>query len=520
MAKTYTSILQAIDDVALYCALNQNTQLTLNLFPATAQNKVPWFAKKWANLYQSFNTMAAGDESLETTLAAFNQFIELYNIISANSQNTATLLNSTDTKNLLVKMTPFFVNINMNSLQLSDIEQQLVSQEINRVNSLVMDDFISIRNYIRQQIAILSIQIGNGDPQGDALIGVTGTQQRNPQPSDYDNMDNLIDLINIVDGIIFNYRNTEDKTPNLLQFAASNTDPTSGFNVNTTYLSSIAMPFETSLEYMAEKYLGTTDAWYSLVTVNNLQSPYVDEVGTKVPLLVPGLASSVLIPNTLTDFCPVGQSIVVGSAAVKEESRTVLSKIESNDGTITLFLSGEANLVRLLPAQNAYVRIYAPHTVRTNSYILIPLPIAANLATTFIPKSDVLKGLDNALLAFGVDIKRDTVTGDYLVDNSGNFVMCWGLDNVRQAIFFLLRTEIRELPFHQDYGINSAVGSLIITGDEGDQIAGLIEASILRDPRFTKVSIMRVRTLGTQVTIDVLVTISGSLAAIPLSFIV
>jgi hypothetical protein len=116
--------------------------------------------------------------------------------------------------------------------------------------------------------------------------------------------------------------------------------------------------------------------------------------------------------------------------------------------------------------------------VQPTSFILIPIPVVTQLATTSTPKSDTLRNLDNALLAFGVDILRDTVTGEYLVDASGNFIMCYGMDNVRQTIYFLLRTSVGELPFHTDYGINSQVGSLIVVGNEGDQIAAFMQSSI------------------------------------------
>ena len=519
MAKNYTSLSQCINDVQLYCILQTGGQQTLNMFPAIAQSKIPWFSNNWPKLYADFKALADGDEGLELSLASFDQFIKLYNIINISTTNTANLINSAEAKNSLTSMTAFFATINIDTVQLTDQEQDFVNKEIGRINALTMDDFQSIRDYLRTQSSIAAILIGKGDPEGNKLMGTAGVKQREAQPDDYDAIGNIIDLIDIVDGLIFNFRNTEDKAPDLLTFAANNTDPTSDFDVQTGYYSSIAAPFEESLENMAQKYLGDKTRWYELATVNNLQSPYVDESGTKEPLIVPALQSSVVISNEHTAFCPVGQKVSVGSAKVREEIRTILSKIESNDGTITLFLSGEPDLTKLLPSENAYARVFRPHTVRSTSFVLIPLPTIVTEATTFTPKSDALRSLDKALLAFGVDIKRDTITGEYLIDANGNFVMCWGLDNVRQTIHFLLRTQVGELPFHQDYGIDSQIGTTIVVGDEGEKIAGLIENSILQDSRFEYVAVRRVRTFGTAVSIDILVAISGATTAVPLSFI-
>jgi hypothetical protein len=136
------------------------------------------------------------------------------------------------------------------------------------------------------------------------------------------------------------------------------------------------------------------------------------------------------------------------------------------------------------------------------------------------PRSDELRRLGTALLSFGVDIARDEQTNDFIVDASGNFKLISGIENVRQAVLYALRTQQGELPFHPAYGVNLNIGSKFFgTTDEALIFGTVVQDTLTRDPRFQDVKIARLSVTGNSVAVQLLVTIAGSNQPIPLSFV-
>ena len=169
-----------------------------------------------------------------------------------------------------------------------------------------------------------------GDPDADTLMGIgPGTTQRAATIDDLTQLQQLIDLQHIIEGIVFNLGQTENKPPNLLAIANQNIDPASPVSIQNIYTSYTPIPFEISVESMAKKYLGTVDRWYELATINNLQPPYVDEVGIKYDLLAPGAANNVIVSTDSIDNIAVGLKVRIGSHSQREESR-VVEKIIKN----------------------------------------------------------------------------------------------------------------------------------------------------------------------------------------------
>jgi hypothetical protein len=255
------------------------------------------------------------------------------------------------------------------------------------------------------------------------------------------------------------------------------------------------------------------------VTVNNLQPPYVDEAGERYLLLSPGASNNIIISSERRNDIHVGAKIGIGSYKVKEEARIIEKITYNSDNTMVLFLSGAVDLVKLKTSEAAFVRIYKPHTVNSGSFILIPSSLpTANLPTT-TPGSDALRRLDAPLLKFGVDLARSP-TGDISIDANGNLAMAAGLQNVRQAVLYHLKTTAGDLPFHPTFGINAAIGERYYgTRDEVMIFAQLLSDAVMTDPRFTGVMIQDIKATNTGMSITFLAQIAGLDAQIPLSFV-
>lgn len=514
MAKTtYTSIFSITVDLSLYVAIVKGQAISLSMLPSLAKTRYSWIVANWKNLYKKFKGMANGDQDLEAALADFDSSIK-----SSLLGNTANILDNSTKFRLY---SPFLQSLTLDTIGLTPAEQTLVNQEQQRVGKLSIEDFRAIKKFLDESSALAASALGLGDAQAFKLTG-TSTVSRVKQPtiSDLSDIDDIIELSKFVDGIIFALRQTTDKPPNLLAIANQNISVDSSVVIRDIYSSYVAVPFEISLEHMALKFLGDRSLWFELVTVNNLQPPYIDEMGQKYSLSAPGASNNVLISANRRADVHVGARVMIGSLTIREESRIIEKILYNSDNSMVLFLSGNQDLFKLQTKEGAFVRIFSPHTVNSTTFILIPLEITSPVGRSLTPQNDSLRRIDQSLLNFGVDIAQNEQTGDMLVDSNGNFVMAYGLKNVRQAVSNVLKTIRGELPFHTQYGLDIDIGRRFFGSfNEATVIAQAISKSVLRDPRFTSANVTSVQTTTTSISINMTVTITGSTQVIPLSFI-
>jgi hypothetical protein len=514
MATKYTSSFTLMADVLLYSATATGAAITLSMIPLLAKTRFTWFVNNWNTLFPRFKKYANGDQELESILANFDNVVKGYQL--GNTQNPF------DIQSKLESFQPFLSQVKASELTLTPAEQQLIATEQQRVANFTVETFQDMVHFLRQQIALQAWYIGLGDADAARVVGIQGaTQQVTATIDTLSIVNDLTGVEQYIEGLIISQKLVGDRPPNLLKVANQNIAG-GQVSIKNTYRSYLAFPFEISLEHMAQKYLGDQKFWYELVTVNNLQPPYVDEVGQKYPLLAPGAANNVVISADRKSDVHVGTAIKIGSFKVREEARIVESISYNNDNTMVLFLSDAQDLTKFKLTDSAFVRIYQPHTVNSGSFVQVPLDIAptAKNPVAWTPKADALRRLDQAFIKFGFDIARDETTNDLIIDSNGNFAVAAGLQNMRQAIRSALRTVIGELPFHPGYGVNINIGGRFYgTRDEGLILANLIATTLKRDPRFQAVQVANLATTNTGLAITLLVSISGFNKPLPLSFV-
>lgn len=512
--KKYTDLFSVLNDVDLYMTVRRGDVLTLGLLQPLARGRWQWLVDNWnISLYQRFKTFADGDNTLEQRLEDLDRLVTSYRL--GNNRNP---LDSFDT---FVLFSKFLSTIRLSELALSAEEKILVALEQQRVQDFVIEDFRAMTFYLRQQQALDSYRIGLGDPIGGRLNGaVPVARQRSATIGDLSQLDDALQILKFIEGIIIDFKNTQDKAPDLISIANRNLGPNSTTTFNDTYRSSVAVPFEFNLQHMAKKYLGSEDLYFELVTINKLQPPYIDEVGQKLLLLAPGAVNNIIVPGTLRDSMPVGTKLNIGSYRIREESRIVEKVVENTDGSLIVFLSGAQDLSKLKTTEGAFIRVYAPRTLNSGSFVLIPLTVASPNAAKYTPSSDQLRRLETALLNFGVDILRDEKTRGLVVDANGNLAFAAGLVNVRQAVLSALKTTQGELTFHPEYGVSVQIGDKYYgTTDEAVIFANALRDTLLRDPRYEDIQILGLQTTGTGISLSLLVSVQGVGAPIPLSFV-
>lgn len=512
---SYTSIYQAVNDVNMYVKRRTSHPLTLANIQAIAKARWVWIINNWEKtLKKSFKDATGGDEGLESKFEDFQRFITSYKL--------GNLTNPIDSLQNFVQISPFLDLISLASIQLSPDEAALRDIEIDRIDNLDIENFQSIIKFLRTKSAERAQLVGLGDPDAAKLLGIQQKpRQRSASIQDLEDISQIDSFRVVAEKLLFGLMKKQKRPPNVLALSNQFIDPSSAVFFDGKYKSYVPTPFEISLEHMAEKFLGSRKLWFTLVTVNNLQPPYIDEAGEKFPLLAPAAVNNLIISDARATDIPVGTKIGLGSYRFREEARIVERVLRNENGTMILFLSGAQNVSRFKPNEGAFVRIYAPHTVRKGSFVLIPLKTNSAISTSIpTPDSDELRRLDKSLLQFGVDIARDERSGDIVFDPTGNFKKAAGLANVRQSILTALKTVRGELPFHPNYGLNTNIGGRFFgSTDEALVFAELLRDTLMADKRFTNIQIARVATTGTGIALTIIVTIAGSNQPLPLSFI-
>jgi hypothetical protein len=501
-------------DFVLYLSAQKGDAYNLSLFPQMARVRWPWIVSQWDKTLRGVvEPQTQGDDFLKGLLSRFENDIRVV-------QLGATSFNPFDDSVRTSNYKPLLELMPLTLFKLTDDELSLVREEVARVNALTITDFRNMTQYLRSECALAAQRIGLGDDDAEQVFGYGEVEaQRTYTIGDLDTISSALDLADVIDGVVFGLDNTVSRTPDLLTVANRNIDPTSGVTVRSDYVSSVAVPFESSLEAMAQRYLGDAAQWFELVTINNLQAPFVDLSGTKVSLLATGSGSVVRISDTIKAQVPVGTKVRIGSARYKEESRYVERYVDNLDGTLTLELSGESDLARFTTRELAYLRVYAPHTVNELSLILVPTTLTPGYTRQPVPSADALKRLDESLLAFGVDVKRDDQTGDFVVGGSGDFELVYGVPAIRQAVLYALKTNQGELPWHQRYGITSNIGDIFVGGvDDGIVFAQALQKSLMQDQRYQEVTLIDVRATPNSISLDFTVKIVGNDTVVPLSF--
>lgn len=513
MAK-YTNLFQVLNDTELYMSRQRGEALDLGHIQNLARGRWGWIVDNWTlSLKERFRVFANGNGNLLNKLADFDGAVMSYKL--------GNLQNPFDSADKYIDFSPFLNLIKTAELTLKVEEQIVIDQELSRIDQLLIEDFRDMLAFIRKQSALASFKLGLGDADGARLEGVMPVKkERTAAISDLVVLSDLDSIREFIEGIVINFKQVQDKAPDLLKFANKSLGTNSDFTFSELYRSSVAVPFAQSLENMAKIYLGSADRYFELVTINNLQPPYIDEVGEKFSLLAPGAVNNLIISSARKNDVPVGTKVNIGSFRVREEARIVERVVDNADGTLILFLSGAQDLAKLKATEGSYVRIYAPGTVNSGSFILIPLAISSPNLSKYTPRSDELRRLDKALLNFGVDILRDERSGGLVVDSNSNFKFAAGLVAVRQAVLFAMRTVTGELPFHPNFGIAPTIGGRYYgTADEAVKFASSLRRALLRDRRFSDIQIAGLQATNTGIALNLVVSLVGANVPIPLSFI-
>lgn len=515
----YTSLDGVMQDYQAYVKLRNGGSLSMADIPIIAVNRwLSYFVANWdTSLRSLLRGRFVGDDIGLALIKKLGDDVLTQQLSPTSPINPFLVASKMSAYKYLIE------SIALEELNLNADEIKTVNDEQARILNLQITDFKEMSRFLRKLACDSTQIVGLGDTEGVEIQGFSEVAAQRPYyVSDLEQIRLILEISDEIDGIVFDLKNKFDVSPNLLQIDNNNIDATSSVSLNQNYLSAIAVPFRGTLEQMAKDFLGSADLLMELVTVNGLQPPYVDLNGSKQLLVGPGIKNFVKISAQLKNYIKVGVKVGVGSLTVKEEFRTVEKIIDQNDGNLTLGLSGTDNLGRLKLVDQPYVRVYKPGTVNERSLILIPLDVRSPNPRRQIPNSDALRRLDQALLDFGVDVKRDENTNGFVLSPEGDLQMCYGVPAVRQAVLSALRTNTNELPWHPEYGVPLAdtIGSRFLADiGAGAAIGNVVTGVLQSDGRYSFVVMKDVKVTPNSTSISIVIGLPGSSILIPLDFV-
>lgn len=273
----------------------------------------------------------------------------------------------------------------------------------------------------------------------------------------------------------------------------------------------VAMPYGCTIERLAMMYLGDPDRWLEIATLNDLRSPYVDEVGFYLPLLVPGCDNRLVVAED--DRLAVGQIVWI-EAGTHAPTRRRITALDVRDGRLFVTVDGDPDLEPFTPLAGARIHAYLPATVNSRSMIWIPSDQEPDGGWRVAGVSEGAN-YDPLLSAGGVDLML-TPTGDLVVTPDGDGRWAVGMANLMQQYRLLVGTRQGTLLHHPDFGLPLRVGDSL-ADIQPQKLLTAVNKALSFDPAFTSVRGIQLDLAGPVLAIKAAIEVSGSGMTVPLS---
>lgn len=218
----------------------------------------------------------------------------------------------------------------------------------------------------------------------------------------------------------------------------------------------IPFPYGSTLEMVASRYLGDPDRWLEIAALNQLRTPYVDEVGFDLPLKVNGNGNTIVVGDSFNLF--VGQPVWISANTVRRQKRRITNIDVIEEGDCVITLDGDPDLDSYTTQGGAYLHAYLPDTINSQKLLFIPSdkpPSEADFKGKQIPGLDQF---DQWLRIGGVDLLL-TQSGDAAITPDGDWKLAIGKANLVQRVRTFVGTPKGSLIRHKGYGFGVKAGT-------------------------------------------------------------
>ena len=524
---TAAQVYQSIGNVNLWFKLQSGDQLVLTDVPSIIALRWPYFRDTWNSLLPIMLNQISSytfPDLFKQQLSDFTSFINI-------QRNSSAVINPLADVSILYRFYTVFDNIKIQSINLSNQESTLLKNTITTVSAYTKNDFLKLQANIVSYRDAQADVLGLTDPTYNSTLdrNPVGTQ-RAAAVSDIQYLATLESSIQSINFILANLFAVDTAIdPFALAIANANNPDVAIGSYSSGQL--VRFNYGDNLESLAERYLGDPNRWLDVAIANGLQPPYIDEVGQAIPLEANGSGYQINIAGTDSSGNDnsqkfyVNQTIFLQSNASPFPDQRVISniKVVPVSGDLVMTLNGNSNLSMYTTADSAYIRVYAPHTINSNLFILIP-------STQSLPNNRqetvpwfLAKSAEDEKRA-GIDLLISD-TDDLVFTSNHDLSLSYGLQNDVQAIRLKIVTELGELIRHQGFGLVNIIGS---KNNDIDGVKSAIISSITnqinQDSRFDRIETLNVDYISSNgaapafvITMEVRLA-GGSNQVIPISF--
>jgi len=410
----------------------------------------------------------------------------------------------------------FFKSVSVGSLHLKPATMVKIAQERDRVRKLSRLDFQQRRDAIAKTAAVFTNSLGLGTATYNAIYGLqapTSVAINTPTDEDYDVLFALNRVVMELNRfVVSNDSHSSSKINAIAAVAGLASRSGIAFQIPKSKFA-VPFPYGSTLEMLALRYLKDPNRWHEIAALNGLQSPYVDEVGFELPLLVDGAEDKIFVADATRLY--VGQPAWMSSAAAGSSQRRIL-KIDRLSPTQSMVtLDGAMDLGRYTTGAGAKLTAFAPNTVNSQQMIYIPSDTEATeegFITRNIPGVDAF---DKLLAISGVDLLL-TPSNDLVLTPEGDTRWAYGLNNIVQKVRLALSVRKGTLLQHPEFGLPLAVGTSIADISAVDIVRSAQEM-FSNDPTFSGVKGAKIDISGPTARLNIAVELAQVGTVVPIS---
>jgi hypothetical protein len=400
----------------------------------------------------------------------------------------------------------FFSGVNIGDLNLPPTVLSSVAAERQRIRNLTRLDFETRRNAIKQVSDNYANAVGLGSAAYNAVYGLTTPSIVNATPTDDDfnvlfALNDLITSINAL--VVSTTTNTSTKQDTIATIAGMATASGIAFTVPTSKFA-VPFPYGSTIENLAYKYLGDPDRALEIITLNGLQSPFVDEEGFELPLLSNGVNNNLFVDNN--DNLYIGQPVWISSTTTPRIQTRIEGVRLLNNNQTMVTVRDDVSLYTT--TAKAVLLAYLPNTVNSQQTIYIPSSVEPQQNDLTIKAIPGIDQFDPLLTVGGIDFLL-TPTNDIVLNSSGDTKWAVGLTNLINWVKLALGTRRGALNRHPEYGLDLQPGTSL-ADLSASQIVQSIQSMVADNSAFTGIAASQVSINGPVADLDIAFTIAGT----------
>lgn len=403
---------------------------------------------------------------------------------------------------------------NIEDYPMTDAESEQFTSELESLSEITSDKVDEWIKALRETAYLLADYFGAGDATVSKIYNKPLPKQRLQDMS----IDESLLLSNLYEAITALYLlkssnlivKNDNKAFEIVGELTENTSYEFGSGPNNLAIK-VPVPYGLTIEQIAQKYLGDYRRWVEIATLNNLNSPYIDEEGFVRPFLSNGSGRNFNIADGSNLY--VGQKIFLMSDTVPKTMRTILAINKLSDTDYLITVDGLDNLHIFKTSENARMHAFLPHTTNSTQTIWIPVQETTDDLAVFSPpevaKLDKYTGISKVDWMLGDD-------GDVAIDNFGDIKLSYGLKNLYQSLRLKIISPQGSRLVDPDYGMGITPG--INLGDISlDDMIKKFHYMIKADERFGEIESLEIDLRGPVMKINAIVALRDGSGSVPIS---